>query len=91
MTETRPLRRPGLEAKDIGGETLLYNQEGEEIHVLNDTANFIWQLCDGQHTPQEMVDALLSGYDIPPGMQVAADVERTLQVFRTRNLLADEG
>ena len=87
MIDTQPQRKPGIEAKDIGSETLLYNESGEEIHVLNDTAKFIWELCDGQHTPLDMEEAIREEYSIAAEMNIGADVERTLQVFRNKHLL----
>jgi hypothetical protein len=87
MTNAQPHRKPGIEAKAIGAETLLYNESGEEIHVLNTIAAFIWELCDGQHTPQDMERAIREQYSVVAEMNVIADIERTLQVFRTKNLL----
>lgn len=87
MTDAQPHRNPDIEAKDIGGETLLYNESGEEIHVLNTTAEFIWKLCDGQHNPQDMERAIREQYSVAAEMNVIADIEHTLQVFRTKKLL----
>jgi hypothetical protein len=89
MKVAQPQRKLGIEAKAIGAETLLYNESGEEIHVLNTTAKSIWELCDGQHTPQEMERAIREEYSIAAEMNVIADIERTLQVFSTKNLLAN--
>ena len=87
MKDSLPQRKPGIEAKDIGGETLLYNESGDEIHVLNTTAKSIWELCDGQHTPQDMEKAIREEYSIAAEMDVKADIERVLQIFRTKKLL----
>ena len=88
MTHHLPARRPGIEARDIGGETLLHDQSGEDIHVLNPTAAFIWSLCDGQHTPADIAAALREEYAIPPANDPAADIARVLAIFRDRGLRA---
>ena len=91
MTQHPPTRRPGIQARDIGGETLLHDDSGQEIHVLNPTAAFIWSLCDGQHTIEEIEAALREEYAIPPANDPAADLARVLATFRGRGLLADSG
>lgn len=40
-------------------------QLGEEKYLLNDTARAIWELCDGETTPEEMVDAIALLTGIP--------------------------
>lgn len=88
MIEKRPYQKPGIEVKVIGSETLLCNTSGEEIHVLNATAAMIWQLCDGQHNPQEMERAIREEFSIATETDVLADIEHTLLIFRNKNLLA---
>ena len=90
MSKDFPERKAGYEAKDIGAETILHNEDGDEIHVLNATAALIWELCDGEHTRAEMEKALREEYAIADGMDVSADIERTLAVFRSKNLLANK-
>ena len=46
----------------------------------NPTASLIWQLCDGQHTVQEITDLLSVAYE-QTIQTVAAEVESTLQQF----------
>ena len=44
-------------------ENVVYDPETSAVHLLNVTATAIWVLCDGETTPEEMVDAIceLSG------------------------------
>ena len=46
MTATNPVRKSGITVKDIGGEILLHSSDDKAIHVLNPTAQLIWELCD---------------------------------------------
>ena len=61
MNTTRPVRKPDITVKDIGGETLLYSAAEEAIHILNPTARLIWELCDGEHTVEDMEQAIRCG------------------------------
>ena len=87
MNLARPLRRTDITAKDIGDETLLYSAEEEAIHVLNPTAKLIWELCDGEHSLEEMDQALRASFAVPEEHNVARDIRRTLEVFASKGLL----
>ena len=76
MNTTKPVRTPGIIAQDVGEETLLYSAEGEAIHVLNPTARRIWELCDGEHTTAELVQALRARFSIAGEYDVTGDVVR---------------
>ena len=88
MNTTKPVRRPGIIAKDIGGETLLYGAEEEVIHVLNPAARLVWELCDGQHTVKDVARAMRAGFSVDDEHDVIGDVQQTLQVFAAKGLLA---
>jgi hypothetical protein len=83
----KPVRKPGIAAKNIGGETLLYSAEEEAIHVLNPTAELIWELCDGEHTVASMEQAIRASYSVPDGHDVSGDIRRTLGIFAAKGLL----
>ena len=39
----------------LDDELCLYDWQRLKVHNLNPTAAKVWQLCDGQTSPQEMV------------------------------------
>jgi hypothetical protein len=82
-----PVRKPGITAKNIGGETLLYSAEEEAIHVLNPTAELVWELCDGEHTVASMEQAIRANFSVASERDVAGDIRRTLEVFATKGLI----
>jgi len=90
MNSERPVRRPGIVAQDMGRETLLYSAEGKAIHVLNPTAQCIWELCDGEHSAEDMERALRASFSIAAEHDVSGDVQRTLEVFAAKGLLQEE-
>lgn len=91
MNSTKPNRQPGILARDIGGETLLYSAEKKAIHILNPTARFIWQLCDGRHAVADIAVALQTNFSVAPDRDVTDDVRRTLAVFADKGLLQQTG
>jgi len=45
-------------------ETLVFNPETGEIKLLNDTATFVWNLCDGKHSVEDIATRIIEEYDI---------------------------
>jgi hypothetical protein len=89
MNTTRPVRKPGITVKDIGSETLLYSAEEEAIHILNPTAQLIWELCDGEHTVEDMEQAIRASFSVTDEHDVTGDIRRTLEVFAGKGLLKE--
>jgi hypothetical protein len=87
METVKPTRKAGIVIQDIGGETMLYSSDDKAVHVLNATAQLIWELCDGDHSLAEMEQAIRSQFAVPAEAQVLKDVERTLSIFASKGLL----
>lgn len=83
-----PTRREDVISKNIDEqETMLYDPETETLYVLNATAELVWELCDGGHTPADMVVSIRAQYTDAQDDDVLDDVSRTLEIFATRGLL----
>ena len=84
-----PTRKAGPWLRQSGNENALYDPETTSVHFLNDTALAIWDLCDGETTPEEMIEAIcqLSGMhrDV-----IEEDVARTLHRFQHAGLITWE-
>jgi hypothetical protein len=89
MKVTRPARRKGVTTREIGGETLLYGDEGKAIHVLNPTAKLIWDLCDKEHEIADMERVIRSRFSVPDDQDVVGDVRRTLEELADKGLLEE--
>jgi hypothetical protein len=81
-----PRRRPDVWVRNAKGEHTLLNPESGTVQLLNDSALAIWQLCDGQTRPDEMIEAICE-LSAAPREMVAEDVQRTLESFERANLL----
>ena len=55
---------------DLGQEMIVYDISREERHTLYPVAAFIFQLCDGKTTPQEMAARLQQEMNIRFAEQV---------------------
>ena len=85
----RPARRPDVWLREAGSESALCDPLSGAVHFLNPTALAIWNLCDGQTSPMEMIRAIceLSGF---PQAIVAEDVERTIGTFERTGVITWE-
>lgn len=68
------------------GEIAVYDREGGRVHLMNDSALAIWDLCDGETTAEEMVAAICELFRMHPDV-VTEDVTRTLQEFDQAGLV----
>ncbi|NJN92745.1 MAG: PqqD family protein [Anaerolineales bacterium] len=55
---SHPKRIETVHLETLNGELCLYDWQRMEVHNLNPTAATVWQLCDGQTSPQQMARQL---------------------------------
>ncbi len=82
----RPERRTEFEERLVEGEMVVMDKESEQIHQLNQTASFIWQLCDGDHDRQQIAEELAAAFEID-SVTAEADVADTLNKLEEIGLL----
>ena len=83
--------RPPTQNKDVslqrvGQEAILHDRRNGRAHVINESAAQIWELCDGQHTVDEIVSAFAAAYELPTA-DVRADVQYILAKFHELRVL----
>ena len=87
MDDFKAVRDTDVILKELNGEAVLYSAKQRALHVLNPTAQLIWELCDGGHTPEEMEQALRARFAVSAAQDVMRDVQKTLEMFSTKGLL----
>jgi hypothetical protein len=87
MEETKPIKLSEIKERNVGNEIMLYDLTGKTIHVLNDTASFIWNFCDGNHTVSDMAKNASELFNIPVE-QAIPDIEECLENFKKLNIIS---
>jgi hypothetical protein len=87
MSATYPRRRSDIMIQSLGDELLLCSPEAKAIHILNPTAQRIWELCDGVHSVEDMEQVLRTSFAVSTECDVAGDINRTVEVFGSKGLL----
>jgi pyrroloquinoline quinone biosynthesis protein D len=81
-----PSRRGDIYERSLTDEAVLYNPVDSVMHTLNPVAAFIWKLCDGEHTAEDIAQQVCERYDADPDA-VVKDVQDTIDQLREKNLL----
>ena len=91
MNPIYPQRRDDLIVDESDNELIMLDGEAEAIHVLNPTAKHVWDLCDSQHTAEDIEQLLRKRFSVPPERDVLTDVIETLNTFQNNGLLQIPG
>jgi hypothetical protein len=74
----------------VSNELVLLSPEGETAHALNESAAVVWNLCDGQHTPFDMLGELRTRYN-GDDVDILADLTDALFRFHRLGLIEMAG
>ncbi len=85
-----PARREDVWIRRTSEESALLNPRTGAVFLLNDTALAIWDLCDGDTRPEEMVEAVVELCGMHPDI-VNEDIARILGDFDDAELISWKG
>lgn len=80
-------RRSGLIIQEVDSEILIYDQETNKAHCLNQTAAKVWKYCDGETTLADACTALSCDLETPVDEKL---VWYAVDQFSKDNLLEKE-
>ena len=84
--DAKPIQREDCEVEKIPC-CWIVTIEGDSRRVkLNDSSMLIWQLCEGENTVGEMIDALQAEYPDVEGMD--KDIQRALDELLEETLIS---
>ena len=83
----RPTRVEGVSESSTDGEVMLYSPGSEKAFLLNNTSAIIWQLCDGQASIKEIVEALEEAFPESKD-QIHTDVVNAIESMASSGVLA---
>ena len=83
----KPKARENVTLQDLGDEVMLYDSEKEDVHILNNTAYAIWNLCDGEHTIEDIQKHMGSQFPDITEEDLIGDIKVTLDEFIEKKLV----
>jgi PqqD family protein of HPr-rel-A system len=84
----RPQRKAGILALDMGDGVILYNHDSSLVHHLSPSASVIWNLLDGDVTPDALATEISEEYGIDRG-EVSKQVADLIQELDALGLIED--
>ena len=92
MSVIKPFRRNDVIYREAGdGDSMLYDAQAGLIHVINSTAAFVWDLCDGSRTIDEILNLMEEHFDVENVPNLSEDVIDILRMFEKLGLLSISG
>jgi len=87
MQKMPQARRSGLIIQEVDSEILIYDQQTNKAHCLNQTAAKVWNYCDGETTVADACGALSHDLETPVDEKL---VWYAVDQFSKDNLLEKE-
>jgi hypothetical protein len=87
MSSTAPRRKEGVQARKLENEWILYDPQRGDLHVINDVAHFVWGLCDGHHSLDDLCREVDQSYDVPEEADLRKDLQAILDSLTQRGVL----
>jgi PqqD family protein of HPr-rel-A system len=87
MVSSAPKRRERIESHKLGDEWMLYDPETGSLHVVNETAGFVWRLCDGSSGFEQICRRVREEFAVPEGTDVRADVVQAVEALAELGVL----
>jgi len=91
MSSLKPRSRSDVITRDVRSQRVLYDNLSHSSHVLNETAEFIWNLCDGEHSIAELAVEVRAFFDVPGDVDLEGDIQSTLKILDKKGLLVPPG
>lgn len=63
--QSRPRRRERVLAQAAAGTLVLLDLDGGQYYSLDEVSARVWEMCDGEHGVEGIVEAIGAEYDAP--------------------------
>lgn len=85
----KPLKQSRLSYRAIGDETLILDTKlNKEVHQLNALGSFIWELCDGEHSIEDIAKRVCNEFDVDE-REANDDILYFLNELTSKQLIED--
>jgi hypothetical protein len=82
----RPVAVEGIEVVPTADGYVVYHEQRDRVHYLNHTAVLVLELCTGENSVEEIVQALQLAYELPEPPE--AETAECLTRLRAEGLVA---
>lgn len=75
-----PTMHPQVAAQMVDDAAVIVLADAGEVNVLNPVGTRVWELSDGSHTIQQIIETIADEFDVAPG-EMRVDVEEFLETL----------
>jgi len=83
----RPVHDASTASRVFSGEAVVISPAENTVRMLNTVGSRIWELADGQHSVDDIVEQLVAEYDVAPD-EARAGVEQFVSELAQKGLLS---
>lgn len=83
------IANPEIVFREEIDEAILFDPRTGAVKILNETGAFIYQMLDGKHDLNAIVELLMERYDIVDREQAQKDLDEFLQGLRDADLVGE--
>lgn len=80
-------KKKGLSERRLGDEVMLYDQEADKVHILNQTGAILWNLLDGEKSLQEIEDYFLRQFPDIKKDDLSKDIKEIIERLKEEGLI----
>jgi hypothetical protein len=80
-------KNPSVSSKITDTDLILYDASMNSVHILNRTANLIWELCDGMHTVSDIEKAMRERFSVDNEYDLLRDIDQAVHHLLMKGLL----
>jgi hypothetical protein len=82
--------RPEIVLRKEEKGAFLFDSRSAKIKTLNNTGCFIWNLCDGSMSAEDIARRVAGEFPDAPGKRVSEEVGAFLEALKRRDLITEE-
>ncbi len=80
MTPESITKAEDIISRRVGDDVVVIKDDGQSLYVLNKTAAFIWDMCDGVSGIEDIVQKLCERFEVTPE-EAREDVKKIIKVL----------
>lgn len=87
LPETIYKQKKGISSRRLGNDLMLYDQETDKVHVLNETGALIWELLDGKNSLIDIEKIFIKQFPDTKTEEISRDIKEVIEKLETEGLI----
>ncbi len=81
-----PVPVAGINVRELGDTIIIINENGDELHSIDEIGSFIWKSIDGASSVHDILDKLCGAYEVDRS-RAEGDLKNFLIVLKEKKLI----